>query len=106
MITDTELAEIETRVNAQAMPPWTCVSEDQYTWLMSGATNIEYGDFGSVLSEGNELLYDPDEGGLQFDSEDLRSFLNFVAHARQDIPRLIDEVRQLLAVLGGEKCPA
>ena len=86
-MTNQELREIEDRCNAASGGPWISFIEGQNhdsgdSFIMTG---IEAGDY--IFSE-NRV---PDfylTGTTNADND-------FIAHARQDIPRLVDAVRQL-----------
>jgi hypothetical protein len=84
-IPDEELAAIDARANAATPGPW-------WPWVegrdgTSGDTFIGRGLDGSRHSD---LYLTTDQG------DDLRpEDVDFIAHARQDIPRLVAEVRRL-----------
>jgi len=81
MITDKELEEIEARVNSAQPGPWKAIIEgrDQE----SGSSFILTGGDGD--NRGEDIYLD----GATDDDYD------FIANARQDIPRLLQEFREL-----------
>jgi hypothetical protein len=86
-ITEAELAAMKARLAATTPPPWQASFEgrDHYS-----------GD--SVIFTGGQEIYISAEdyrgGGGHFCAD-----LDFIAHARQDIPRLIAEVERLRSLL-------
>ena len=83
MITEQELNEIELRANQAQKGPWKAYVENRdhesgSSFIMTGAED------GGSRGEDIELL-----GATDADYD-------FIAHARQDIPRLIHEIRQLM----------
>jgi len=83
MITEQELKEIELRVNQAQHGPWKACIE-----------NRDHESGSSFIMTGNE-----DDGSRGEDMYLLGATTadyDFIAHARQDIPRLIQEIRQLM----------
>lgn len=84
MITEQELNEIELRANQAQQGPWKAYIENRDH--ESGSSFIMTGIEGDgSRGEDIELL-----GATDADYD-------FIAHARQDIPRLIQEIRQLMS---------
>ena len=81
MITDKELDEIEFRANSAQPGPWKAFIEDRDH--ESGSSFIMTGEEGKSRGVDIELL-----GATDADYD-------FIANARQDIPRLIQEIREL-----------
>ena len=77
MITEEQLNEIETRVEAATPGPWMLIDRDIDWWYVE-------------TPEGLLATCNP-SGEAIIGIEDAA----FVAHARTDIPRLIEEVRRL-----------
>ena len=76
-MTEQELAEIESRVRAATPGPWRSFIEDR---------DHECGsNFIKTQGEDIELI-----GGTDADQD-------FIAHARQDVPLLVEEIRRLLS---------
>jgi hypothetical protein len=84
-MTDEELREIEKRCNAATAAPWESFIE--------GRDHLAGDDF---IRTGGMDDSSPDIHLTQATHADQ----DFVAHARQDIPALIAEVRRLKALLG------
>lgn len=84
MITDDELDMIATRCAAARPGPWTSYAE--------GRDHFGGSDF-IMVGEGEERGDDIELSGATIADQ------NFIAHARQDVPRLLDEVRRLRAEL-------
>jgi hypothetical protein len=83
-MTEAELAEIESRCQAAAPGPWRSMVEGRDhtsgdSFIMLG-TERERGD-DMYISVGPRPASAPDQ--------------DFIANARQDIPRLIEEIRRL-----------
>lgn len=83
-----ELTAIEARCNAATNGPWVAYLE--------GRDHEGGSDF--------VMRGPPDKrsGDLELSSNASQADIDFVAHARQDIPRLVAEVRRLRAQLGHE----
>lgn len=81
-MTDLRLDEIETRCNAATPGPWGVC-----TCSLNGPCSNEKGVRVSFCTDGL-----PDRADYPLDAE-------FIAHARQDIPSLIAEVRRLRIAL-------
>ena len=81
MITDKELTEIEFRANSAQPGPWKAFIENRDH--ESGSSFIMTGEEGKNRGEDIELL-----GATNADYD-------FIAHVRQDVPRLIREIREL-----------
>ena len=80
-LNDQQLQEIECRVNAATAGPWISFIE--------GRDHSSGSSFIRTSSEGIEL-----SGATQADQD-------FIAHARQDLPLLLAEVRRLRRVVSG-----
>ncbi|MDX8528687.1 hypothetical protein RFM68_29870 [Mesorhizobium sp. MSK_1335] len=87
-ISELELQEMEARVEAAQPGPWKSWVEGRD--FLSGSNIIQTGD-------GVERGEDIDLSGAIVADQD------FIAAARQDVPRLIAEVRRLRAVLNQTK---
>jgi len=91
-MTDKELDAIEARANAATDGPWSwdCgdagIDESQKYCTVSAEDDT--GDF--AIAEINDM-YPPDGG---------RSNARFIAHAREDVPDLVAEVKRLGSELG------
>lgn len=84
MLDSKKLAEIQARVDAASAGPWKAFIEDRdHT---SGSSFIMVGQ-GSSRGQDIEL-----SGATTGDYD-------FIAHARQDVPALIEEVRRLNALM-------
>jgi hypothetical protein len=86
-MTDQELKEIEDRCNAATGGPWTSFIEGR---------NHESGD--SFIMTGiavGEDTFCKDRGVDFYLTGTTNADNDFIAHARQDIPRLLDAVKQL-----------
>ena len=79
-LTDAELAAIKARCEAATPGPWKPYIEGRNHW--SGSSFIMTGE-GATRGEDIELT-----GATEADYD-------FIAHARQDIPRLLEEVEGL-----------
>ena len=95
-LTDAELNEMERRAAAAAPAPWIAFMESRFG--TGGASMIQVGQPSDVDDEiyvrrciGSKQLASPNE---QLDAD-----IDFIAAARQDVPRLIAEVRRLRAVM-------
>ncbi len=83
-LTDKELAEIRARCEAATGGPWRYVLEARDhmsgdSFIMTGPLGDRHGDL--YITKGNE-------SGSSADYD-------FIANARQDVPRLLDEVERL-----------
>jgi hypothetical protein len=86
-MTNQELIEIENRCNAATKGPWTSWIEGRNhesgdNFIMTG---IKYGEDIWSKSRGEDIYF---TGATNTD-------IDFIAHARQDIPKLLEVVRQL-----------
>jgi len=81
-LTEEELAQIDGRVAAATAGPWTAHVEGRD--FLGGSSCITTGGDDIELSGAVEADYD------------------FIANARQDIPRLVTEIRSLRAALEGD----
>jgi hypothetical protein len=86
--TDAELDEMDRRVGAASPAPWESSVEGRDH--ESGDSFILIGD----LDDAQPDMY-VSHDGVPAPAADL----DFIAHARQDVPRLIAEVRRLRALL-------
>jgi hypothetical protein len=80
MITEEELIQIEHRVNSAQAGPWKAYIEDR---------DHESGSFFIMTGTEDQRGEDIEMIGATIADYD------FIANARQDIPRLIDEIRKL-----------
>ncbi|MFF5019903.1 hypothetical protein [Streptomyces sp. NPDC001165] len=85
-ISDDELDEIERRCEAASPPPWEAFVEGRDHSSGDDFIRIARGDEPDMY-----VFRSTDNGVPPASSEDL----DFIAHARQDITRLIAEVRRL-----------
>ncbi|GAA1222898.1 hypothetical protein GCM10009665_11420 [Kitasatospora nipponensis] len=101
MPTEEELDAMELRIAAASTGPWVPVLETR--GATGGASRIQIAPATAVeddeihlsrFTDGERVQVGPD---LQLDAD-----LDFVASARQDMPRLIAEVRRLRALLEGD----
>lgn len=83
-MTDEELAEIEARCKRATPGPWRSMIEGRDH--MSGSSFIMTGPL-SARGEDIELT------GATNDDQD------FIAHARQDVPRLLAEIKRLISLM-------
>jgi len=81
MITDQELEEIEQRCSLAQSMPWEALIEGRDH---EGGSNIIKTGESDLRGEDLEI-----SGATSAD-------LDFIAHARQDIPKLIEEIRKLM----------
>jgi hypothetical protein len=86
-MTDEELSAIELRCSKATKGPWKSFVEDRDhesgdSFIMTG---IEDGEDIWSKKRGEDIYI---QGGTKEDQD-------FIAHARQDIPKLIEEVRKL-----------
>jgi hypothetical protein len=77
-MTPEEIAEIQSRCDRASPPPWKSMIE--------GRDHTS----GSPSARGEDI----ELSGATGDDQD------FIAHARQDVPRLLEEVRRLRSLLG------
>jgi hypothetical protein len=77
-VTEQELEAIEARVRATTPGPWSSIIEGR---------DQDSGE-SFIMTDGEDIYV---RGGSEADQE-------FIAHARQDIPRLIAEIRRLRAI--------
>jgi hypothetical protein len=88
---ENRLAEIEARVNAAAPMPWSARHEGGGSYLTYDATpNPPYNRSGTYYIVKRSGF----AKGVQSATAD------FIAHARQDVPALLAEVRRLREILG------
>jgi hypothetical protein len=83
-VSDEELAAMERRAQAASKAPWQSFIEGRDHW--SGDDFIRIGG----LDDDEKDMYVSRERTPASDAD-----LDFIAHARQDLPRLIAEVRRL-----------
>ena len=94
--TTDELAAMRARVDEATEGPWTASGEYAGSWEVTYTWRP-----GTELAECSRVLDVSDMGdacGNQGDAE-------FIAHARTDVPRLLDAVDAVLRVLDGQKSP-
>lgn len=84
MLDDNELLEMEASVDAASPGPWSAFLEGRDH--VSGSSFIRVG-------EGPDRRDDIEMSGAT------PADLDFIAHARQDVPLLVEEVRRLRALL-------
>ncbi|BAN46026.1 hypothetical protein [Metapseudomonas resinovorans] len=84
-ITDRELEEIGARCNSATPGPWVSFIEGRD---YSGGSNFIM--TGSKGNRGEDIEL---TGATSSDQD-------FIAHARQDVPKLIDEIKRLKTILG------
>jgi hypothetical protein len=91
-LTDADLAAIQGRLDAVAPGPWRAMVEGRD--ISSGSNFIQVGGDNEVNIEvvPEEHIADPAVRQVWMEAN-----YDFVAHARQDIPRLLAEVRRLRA---------
>ncbi len=85
MLTTEQLAEIKTRVDAATRGPWRSFIEGRDQ--LGGSSFIMTGE-GAERGEDIEL-----SGATDADQD-------FMAHARQDVPALLEEIERLKSLLG------
>jgi hypothetical protein len=101
-----ELGDIEDRVNSATSGPWFVrqLNDREFMTLVAVSTVPGSDSDGSVneLESGRNialtLVQDPQYAAVSDELWDENA--NFIAHARQDVPRLIAEVRRLRSLLG------
>ena len=87
-ITDADLDLIESRANAAAPGPWR----------REGAEILNDAALRPNVDEAGDGIWIYDEGGhAEADAE-------FIAHARQDVPRLIAEIKRLRSTVDAARC--
>lgn len=89
MLSDERLAEIEARVDAATPGPWQSVYEYPYDSAAAGRIRAFRSSSPDVLMTVHERYV-----GHQT-SDQHEATATFVAHAREDIPDLLTEVRRL-----------
>ena len=87
-MTDEELNVIEQRCSRARPGPWVSFVEGRDH--LSGSNFIMVGE-GELRSDDIELI------GATVSDQD------FIAHARKDVPRLIEEIRKLRALVGDQR---
>lgn len=90
-MTEEELAAIETRCDAATRGPW--LLDDSGDIYSAGGTYTKYDREGYLHTEWNGAICIVDSGVYPPWGDDAA----FIAHAREDIPALIAEVRRLQA---------
>ena len=88
-VTDAALAEIEARAHAATEPPWTAVPyrDGEPCPRCGGASHY------AALTPVAGIAWEDDEATVLMRREDAQ----FIAHSREDVPRLVAEVRRLRA---------
>jgi hypothetical protein len=89
LVTDAELDQIEQRCAAASKPPWQSFIEGRDHW--GGDNFIRVGG----LDDSEPDMYVSRHAGTLVPASD--ADLDFIAHARQDLPLLLAEVRRLRA---------
>lgn len=98
-VTEDELAAMERRIAAAAPAPW-------HEWLET--RDCTGGESYIVVTpdsdEDNEIYFSRFVGGRELKSPnaELDADIDFIAHARQDMPRLIAEIRRLRELPAGD----
>jgi hypothetical protein len=83
-LTEARIAEIEARANAATEGPW------QASW-----DTFEDTDTYRVEQKATELVIRTSAESYETDNDELFGDIDFIAHARTDIPDLLDEVKRL-----------
>jgi hypothetical protein len=91
MITDKQLEEIMARCNATTVAPWVAFIEGRD--CESGSSFIMTG-----ITDG-ENIWGPSRGNDLEISGATNADLDFIAHARQDIPILVSEIKRLRRII-------
>lgn len=92
MMTDAEIIEIEERVKAASPGPWNI----GFNGSMRSGWAIQTAGTASVV-----INLEPEKNvALDMESHQVDGNLDFIQHSREDIPRLIEAVRELKA--GGQ----
>lgn len=86
-LTDGELDAMQARVEAASPGPWTSYVEGRDHHAGDSVIRVSESD-----DEDDLYVLRADENGLRPASA---AHQDFIAHARQDVPRLISEVRRL-----------
>jgi len=86
-MTEEELKEIEHRVNSGTKGPWIVMIE--------GITHSSGSDFIMTGVENSDDHSNAERGNDLYVSDGRKEDLIFMAHAKQDIPKLITEIRKL-----------
>lgn len=99
-IDDKRLAEIEARTKAATSGPWELELHDSYS-VDTAYYAVHSLDgraiFDACNSECMEIRSEHDEDGAHYWDETGRNNLTFAAHARTDVPDLLDDRRELTA---------
>ncbi len=94
-MTDEELSDIETRANAATHGPWGASFPSDPVTIFGGDCDCRgYPDSVAVAAKPDSDRRDENCPHLHWVDD-----MKFIAHAREDIPRLIAEVRRLRAAL-------
>ncbi|GIH17079.1 hypothetical protein [Rugosimonospora africana] len=93
-MTDDELDEIERRAMLATPGPWEARLETR--WGTGGASCIDLNPGGD---EDAELYFIYDPIPRVSPNADLDADLDFVAHARTDVPHLVAEIRRLRSLV-------
>jgi hypothetical protein len=93
-MTNDELKEMKLRYEATSVAPWVSFIEGRdcesgSSFIMTG---IPKGDHIWGENRGEDLYV---TGGINAD-------LDFISHARQDIPRLLEEIERLKIIIDGK----
>jgi hypothetical protein len=98
-VTDDELAAMDKRIAAAAPAPW-------YGWLETrhSTGGESYIEIAPDADEDNEIYISRFAGTRELKSPNaqLDADIDFIAHAREDMPRLIAEIRRLRGLLPEE----
>jgi hypothetical protein len=87
-MTKTELEEIKARVEATSVAPWVAFIEGRD--CESGSSFIMTG-----IPKGEDIWGKNRGEDIEIVSGAMNADIDFIAHARQDIPRLLEEIERL-----------
>ena len=94
-MTELELNEIEKRVKKASRGPWKSMIE--------GRDHTSGDDFIMTGIPEGEDIWGENRGEDIYVTGAMKSDLDFIANARQDIPKLLDYIRELKGKLDNEK---
>jgi hypothetical protein len=95
-MTNQELEEIKARYEATTVAPWVSFIEDRdfecgSSFIMTGIPKGE-----NIWSENRDkYIWGENRGEDLYLTGGTNADLDFIAHARQDIPRLLEEIERL-----------
>ncbi|MFE2854566.1 hypothetical protein ACFXJO_26035 [Streptomyces lavendulae] len=98
VLSEEELSAVERRVAAATPGPWVGWMESRH-----GIGGTSFIQLRTDAEEGDEIYLTRATGGRQVVGVDAQTDadIEFIAGARQDVPRLVSEIRRLRAVLDG-----